>query len=85
MFDPDITLVSIVLEKGNFDMKKTMQSRFNTAMVKGRSLTTKQVSAIGFANPYDAAYRARTVHGLNVWANTFVNSRGQQLTSYSLV
>lgn len=37
----------------------SMQSKFNKAMTTGKALTTAQVRKIGFANPADAAYKAR--------------------------
>lgn len=40
-------------------MAQSMQSKFNKAMQSGKSLTTAQVRKIGFANPADAAYKAR--------------------------
>lgn len=64
-------------------MKKprTYQSKFNEAMRIGRSVTLNQVARMGFANVYDAAYKARQFYGMNV----ATHSAKGKATRYSLV
>jgi hypothetical protein len=63
-------------------MTKSMQQKFNAAMTAGRTLTTAQVSKIGFANVHDAAYKARRA-GLNV-QRSLVETRKGTHSVYSL-
>lgn len=42
-----------------------MQTKFETRMWVGQTLTVPQLKQMGFANPYDAAYSARR-NGFNV-------------------
>jgi len=56
--------------------KPTFQSKFNAAMAKGKSLTIAQVRKIGFANPYDAKYKANRFHGLGVVSMVTTTKKG---------
>lgn len=56
-------------------MKKTMQSKFESALQSGKALTVAQLQKIGFANPADAAYKARQ-KGLNVQRETVTTKSG---------
>lgn len=64
--------------------KKTLQSKFNAAMLAGRTLTPTQVAKLGFANVYDAAYKARNFHGLNVQRFVTTNKKGISTSVYAL-
>lgn len=63
-------------------MAKTMQAKFNSAMTSGRKMTVDQVAKLGFANVYDAAYKARQ-SGLNV-QRSLVETRKGVHSVYSL-
>lgn len=66
-------------------MKKTVtkQSRFMSAMLGGKELTVAQVRKLGFANPYDAAYKARN-RGVSVQRFINTNSKGVSTSVYAL-
>lgn len=61
---------------------KTVQSKVEAALEKGRSLTAKQIRAMGLANPHDAIYKMRQ-WGWNV-TSTPKTVKGVTVVSYSL-
>ena len=63
-------------------MKKTMQSKFEAAMLNGKSLTVQQISAIGFKNFHDPAYKARK-HGMDI-IRTERLVKGNKISRYSM-
>lgn len=62
-----------------------MQKKFNTAMLSGKLLSIAQIRTIGFANPYDAAYQARDVHGINVRRMKVKARNNRTFSAYYLV
>jgi hypothetical protein len=56
-------------------MKKTMQSKFESALQAGKTLTVAQIQKIGFANAADPAYQARS-RGINVQREVLTTKTG---------
>ena len=65
-------------------MTVTKQSKFNKAMASGRQLTVPQIKALGFANAYDPAYKARNMFNLNVQRFLKTNKRGVTTSFYAI-
>lgn len=63
-------------------MVKSAQSKVEAALVKGRELSAKQITAMGLANPHDAIYKMRQ-YGYNV-VSTPKTVKGVTTTRYSL-
>jgi hypothetical protein len=59
-----------------------MQTKFETRVSAGQTLTIPQLKQMGFANPYDAAYSARQ-NGFNV-QRFMKNTRKGPVSVYSL-
>jgi hypothetical protein len=64
-------------------VKKSMQQKFETAMLAGKVLTQAQLVKIGFANPADAVYKARK-KGMAI-VRVEKTTRAGTFSTYSLV
>jgi hypothetical protein len=65
-------------------MKNTsMQSKFESKMLSGATLTVSQLQNMGFANPADAAYKARQ-KGISV-QRSVKTTRSGEVSQYSVV
>jgi hypothetical protein len=63
-------------------MKTSMQTKFESKMLAGATLTVAQLQKMGFANPADAAYKARN-KGLSV-QRSVKTTRAGEVSQYSL-
>lgn len=63
-------------------MKTSMQSKFESKMLTGATLSVAQLQKMGFANPADAAYKARQ-KGLSVQRSVKATHTGE-ISQYSL-